>query len=54
MTSRASDTHERVTVLPEDEHNQLLVRNVHPAAWVNPEPTGRYNIVVIGPAQRGW
>ena len=53
MTSPASAKHERVTVLPEDEHNQLLVRNVHPAEWVNPEPTGRYNIVVIGAGTAG-
>ena len=40
-------------VLPNDEHNQALVANVHPANWVNPEPTGRYNIVVIGAGTAG-
>src|SRR5438034_8558911 len=42
-----------VTVLPNDEHNQALVNNVHPPTWVNPEPSGRYNIVVIGAGTAG-
>ncbi|MGH7206527.1 MAG: mercuric reductase [Nitrospiraceae bacterium] len=46
-------THETVTVLPYDEHNQRLVSNVHPPDWVNPEPTGRYNLVVIGAGTAG-
>ena len=40
-------------VLPNDEHNQQLVANVHPVDWVNPEPAGRYNIVVIGAGTAG-
>ena len=36
-----------------DEHNRTLVGNVHPASWVNPEPAGRYNIVVIGAGTAG-
>ena len=40
--------HEESLVLPNDEHNRTLVSNVHPSNWVNPEPAGRYNIVVIG------
>jgi pyruvate/2-oxoglutarate dehydrogenase complex dihydrolipoamide dehydrogenase (E3) component len=40
-------------LLPNDEHNQALVANVHPSNWVNPEPTGRYNIVVIGAGTAG-
>ena len=40
-------------VLPDDEHNQKLVENVHPSHWVNPEPGGRYNIVVIGAGTAG-
>src|SRR3989442_3004040 len=45
--------HGPVTVLPNDEHNQALVNNVHPAGWVNPQPSGRYNIVVIGAGTAG-
>lgn len=40
-------------VLPNDEHNRKLVANVHPSNWVNPEPGGRYNIVVIGAGTAG-
>ncbi|MDH4300849.1 MAG: mercuric reductase [Nitrospira sp.] len=40
-------------VLPQDEYNRQLVANVHPSDWVNPEPTGRYNIVVIGAGTAG-
>jgi pyruvate/2-oxoglutarate dehydrogenase complex dihydrolipoamide dehydrogenase (E3) component len=42
-----------VQILPEDEHNQLLVNNVHPPDWVNPEPAERYNLVVIGAGTAG-
>ena len=44
---------EPVEVAPMDEFNQQLVNNVHPPAWVNPEPTGRYNLVVIGAGTAG-
>lgn len=40
-------------IWPNDEHNQQLVANVHPSNWVNPEPTGRYNIVVLGAGTAG-
>jgi pyruvate/2-oxoglutarate dehydrogenase complex dihydrolipoamide dehydrogenase (E3) component len=40
-------------MLPDDEHNQRLLANVHPPDWVNPEPAGRYNIVVIGAGTAG-
>ncbi len=42
-----------VTVLPDDEPNRVLVRNVHPPDWVNPRPAGRYNLVVIGAGTAG-
>lgn len=45
--------HEKSVMLPDDEHNQRLVANVHPSDWVNPEPSGRYNIVVIGAGTAG-
>lgn len=40
-------------VLPLDEHNRTLIANVHPPEWVNPVPTGRYNMVVIGAGTAG-
>src|SRR5437016_3014709 len=42
-----------VTIQPDDEFNRALVQNVHPTDWVNPEPTGRYNLVVIGAGTAG-
>ena len=44
---------ESVTMAPMDEFNQQLVDNVHPPTWINPTPTGRYNIVVIGAGTAG-
>ncbi len=38
---------------PDDEYNRELVSNVHPPGWVNPEPTERYNLVVIGAGTAG-
>ncbi|HWP66865.1 MAG TPA: mercuric reductase [Candidatus Limnocylindria bacterium] len=40
-------------VLPDDEHNRALVGHVHPPRWVNPEPSGRYNLVVVGGGTAG-
>ncbi len=40
-------------VLPDDEHNRQLIANVHPSDWVNPETSGRYNVVVIGAGTAG-
>ena len=41
------------TMLPDDEHNRALIQNVHPSNWVNPDPGGRYNLVVIGAGTAG-
>jgi pyruvate/2-oxoglutarate dehydrogenase complex dihydrolipoamide dehydrogenase (E3) component len=40
-------------MLPDDEHNRTLIRNVHPPDWANPEPARRYNLVVIGAGTAG-
>jgi pyruvate/2-oxoglutarate dehydrogenase complex dihydrolipoamide dehydrogenase (E3) component len=40
-------------IQPDDEYNRRLVQNVHPLHWVNPEPYGRYNLVVIGAGTAG-
>lgn len=40
-------------VLPKDEHNAMLVSNVHPLNWVNPDPAPRYNLVVVGAGTAG-
>src|SRR5688500_1186859 len=38
---------------PWDEHNRALAENVHPAAWINPKPARKYNLVVIGAGTAG-
>lgn len=43
----------QVEVLPRDEPNEQLVRNVHPPDWVNPKPAPRYNLVVLGAGTAG-
>jgi pyruvate/2-oxoglutarate dehydrogenase complex dihydrolipoamide dehydrogenase (E3) component len=42
-----------VTMLQSDESDKKLLENVHPADWVNPRPSGRYNLVVIGAGTAG-
>ena len=44
---------EEVELRPDDEHNRALGANVHPSDWRNPEPQGRYNLVVIGAGTAG-
>ncbi|PQO33237.1 FAD-containing oxidoreductase [Blastopirellula marina] len=38
---------------PNDSANRRLVENVHPADWKPPQPSGRYNLVVIGAGTAG-
>ena len=38
---------------PLDEHNRTLIGNVGPEDWVNPGPSGRHNLVVIGAGSAG-
>ncbi len=40
-------------VSPVDKYNQVLVENVHPPKWANPQPSGRYNLVVLGAGTAG-
>jgi len=42
-----------IRVEPFDRFNQELVANVHPSDWVNPEPRGRYHLVVLGGGTAG-
>lgn len=43
----------REALAPWDTHNQSLAANVHPADWLNPKPSGKYNLVVIGAGTAG-
>ncbi|QDU82291.1 Mercuric reductase [Polystyrenella longa] len=38
---------------PLTEQNQILQSHVHPPEWKNPEPSGRYHLVVIGAGTAG-
>lgn len=40
-------------VQPLDEHNRALLAHTHPLDWVNPTPSGRYNLVVVGGGTAG-
>jgi pyruvate/2-oxoglutarate dehydrogenase complex dihydrolipoamide dehydrogenase (E3) component len=42
-----------VEVFPADEFNRALIENGHPQDWINPKPSGRYNLVVIGAGTAG-
>ena len=44
---------EAVNIQPADEFNEKLAKNAHPADWKNPQPSGRYNMVVIGAGTAG-
>jgi pyruvate/2-oxoglutarate dehydrogenase complex dihydrolipoamide dehydrogenase (E3) component len=45
--------YERIEISPMDKFNSELIENVHPTNWKNPEPTGGYNLVVIGAGTAG-
>jgi len=53
MTKPASSLPPPFPVEPRDEHNLQLLENVHPPAWINPQPQGRYHLVVIGAGTAG-
>jgi pyruvate/2-oxoglutarate dehydrogenase complex dihydrolipoamide dehydrogenase (E3) component len=40
-------------VPPNDRYNEILSSNVRPPDWEDPEPRGRYNLVVIGAGTAG-
>ena len=33
-------------VQPFDSYNQILLDNVHPPEWINPEPQERYHLAI--------
>jgi pyruvate/2-oxoglutarate dehydrogenase complex dihydrolipoamide dehydrogenase (E3) component len=50
---RSAHKVDQVGVEPMDDANVELLDQVHPPAWVNPDPEGRYNMVVIGAGTGG-
>ncbi len=43
----------KLEIFPLDAYNKTLADNVHPGNWNNPDPDGRYNLVVIGAGTAG-
>ena len=41
------------STVPGDPHDETLLANVAPEDWKNPEPAGRYNLVVLGAGTAG-
>jgi pyruvate/2-oxoglutarate dehydrogenase complex dihydrolipoamide dehydrogenase (E3) component len=35
------------------EHDRRLIQNVRPPDWINPKPSGKYNLVVLGAGTAG-
>jgi pyruvate/2-oxoglutarate dehydrogenase complex dihydrolipoamide dehydrogenase (E3) component len=44
---------EAIGISPLDDHNAVLLDNVHPRQWVDPAPKSSYNMVVIGAGAGG-
>ena len=40
-------------MLVDDAHDRQLIENCHPPRWVNPTPSGKYNLVVVGAGTAG-
>jgi pyruvate/2-oxoglutarate dehydrogenase complex dihydrolipoamide dehydrogenase (E3) component/uncharacterized membrane protein YdjX (TVP38/TMEM64 family) len=40
-------------MLVDDAYDKQLIENCHPPGWVNPMPSGKYNLVVIGGGTAG-
>jgi pyruvate/2-oxoglutarate dehydrogenase complex dihydrolipoamide dehydrogenase (E3) component len=41
------------TAMPDERFHRALLDNVRPSAWRNPDPPGRYNLVIIGAGPGG-
>ncbi|MDG1957752.1 MAG: mercuric reductase [Candidatus Binatia bacterium] len=52
-TSKGKTDRLGAALLPEDSHDIRLLSHVRPGDWQNPEPQGRYNLVVIGGGTAG-
>jgi pyruvate/2-oxoglutarate dehydrogenase complex dihydrolipoamide dehydrogenase (E3) component len=52
-TDASSHPHAGPQLIADDPHDRTLADLVHPADWPNPEPAGRYNLVVLGAGTAG-
>jgi Pyridine nucleotide-disulphide oxidoreductase len=53
LTTLRHAMHEIAALHPRDGYNRALESNVHPRDWINPKPTGRYNLIVVGAGTAG-
>jgi len=51
--ARPTSAEPAVDFPPHDSHNLRLLSNVHPGGYTNPEPAGRYHLVVVGAGTAG-
>ncbi len=53
LANFAQDDLDTCGISPLDEHNIKLLDHTHPKEWIDPEPDGKYNLVVIGAGAGG-
>src|ERR1017187_7415252 len=42
-----------VSTLSDHRDNRILLGNIRPETWANPQPVGKYNLVIIGAGPAG-
>ncbi|MGH8546881.1 MAG: FAD-containing oxidoreductase, partial [Gammaproteobacteria bacterium] len=56
-TPRLNENHKptpfEAMMLVNDPHDRQLIDNCHPPRWVNPQPSGKYNLLVLGAGTAG-
>ena len=40
-------------MLPDDRDDRTLLENVRPGTWENPQPRGKYDLVILGAGPAG-
>lgn len=53
LEEKPANVFDHPSLQPLDEHNRKWASYVHPTDWKNPEPDGRYNLLVIGAGPAG-
>ncbi len=52
MNTKAASLIEHM-LLADDPHDRVVIENCHPPQYVNPAPTGKYNLIAIGAGAAG-
>ena len=53
LDSNYEPTSYEAMMIVDDPHDKRLIENCHPPHWMNPKPSGKYNLVVIGAGTAG-